>query len=154
MPNSVQNPVIRVRYRPDVPGFTVRCIIEAIEASDEAIRASVYHAPTTEERSRQIRRRYQRQLLYRVILTAVICIPTFVIGIVYMNLLPDSSAGKSYLTAPLVSGISRGQFVLLALARPCLLRRRRMPRQGHQGDPRSMAVRKPHTGASALLPLR
>ncbi|WAO87371.1 Hypothetical protein NCS54_00467700 [Fusarium falciforme] len=118
MPTSVQNPVIQVRYLPDAPGFTVRRIIEAIEASDEAIRASVYHAPTIEERSRQIRRRYQRQLLYRVMLTAVICIPTFVIGIVYMNLLSDSNAGKSYLMAPLVSGIGRGQFALLALATP------------------------------------
>ncbi|KAH7124490.1 copper resistance-associated p-type ATPase [Dactylonectria macrodidyma] len=118
MPTSVQNPVIQVRYLPDAPGFTVRRIIEAIEASDEAIRASVYHAPTIEERSRQIRRRYQRQLLYRVTLTAIICIPTFVIGIVYMNLLSDSNAGKSYLMAPLASGIGRGQFALLALATP------------------------------------
>lgn len=118
MPTSVQNPIIQVRYLPDTPGFTVRRIIEAIEASDEAIRASVYHTPTIEERSRQIRRHYQRQLLYRVILTAVICIPTFVISIVYINLLSDSNAGKSYLMAPLVSGISRGQFALLALATP------------------------------------
>ena len=118
MPASIENPVIQVRYLPDAPIFTVRRIIEAIEASDETIRASVYHAPTIEERSRQIRRRYQRQLLYRVILSAVLCIPTFVIGIVYMNLLSDSNAGKSYLMAPLVSGISRGQFALLALATP------------------------------------
>ncbi|KAH8647633.1 E1-E2 ATPase-domain-containing protein [Ilyonectria robusta] len=109
---------IVVRYLPDAPGFTVWRIIEAIEASDEAIRASVYYAPTIEERSRQIRRCYQRQLLYCVILTAVICIPTFVISIVYMNLLLDSNAGKSYLMAPLVSGIGRGQFALLALATP------------------------------------
>ena len=118
MPASVQNPVMQVRYRPDAPGFTVRSIFQAIEAGDDAIRASVYHAPTIEERSRQIRRRYQRQLLYRVLFTAVVCIPTFVIGIVYMSLLPDANPGKRYLMAPLVSGISRGQFALLALATP------------------------------------
>lgn len=118
MHTSAQIPVIQVRYVPDAPSLTVRRIIAAIEAGDDAIRASVYHAPTIEERSRQIQRRYQRQLLYRVLLTAVVCIPTFVIGIVYMDLLPDANAGKRYLTAPLVSGISRAQFALLALATP------------------------------------
>lgn len=111
--------VIRVRYQPDArDGFTVRSIIAAIEAGDDAIRASVHHPPTIEERSRQIRRRYQRQLIYRVILTAVMCVPTFVIGMVYMSLLSDSNAGRRYLMAPLASGISRGQLALLGLATP------------------------------------
>ncbi|KAK4072846.1 hypothetical protein Purlil1_13226 [Purpureocillium lilacinum] len=109
---------MKVRYVPDAPTFTVRQILAAIEASDPELSASIYHPPTLEERSKQILRHHQRRLLYRVVMTGIVCIPTFVIGIVYMSLVPQSNASKQYLMAPWTSGISRSQISMFIMATP------------------------------------
>ncbi|KAK3900918.1 E1-E2 ATPase-domain-containing protein [Staphylotrichum tortipilum] len=111
-PATVANPIMQVRYTPSAPSFTVRTLLSTIPSS------SLHHLPTLEARSRQIRARYQRHLLYRACLTGIICIPTFTIGIVYMTLLPSSHPGRHQLMEPIASGISRAQFALLALATP------------------------------------
>ncbi|KAM6513228.1 hypothetical protein FALCPG4_015682 [Fusarium falciforme] len=113
-----QRPIMKVSYVPEAPVFTVRHILAAIEASDPALTASIYHPPTLEERSKQILRHHQLQLLYRVVLTGIICIPTFIIGVVYSSLVPDSNGSKQYLTAPWTSGISRAQISMLIMATP------------------------------------
>lgn len=113
-----QGAIMKVRYVPDAPTFTVRQILAAIEASDAALTASTYHRPTLEERSKQILRHHQLQLLYRVVLTGIICIPTFIIGIVYMSLVSNSNGSKQYLTAPWTSGISRAQISMFIMATP------------------------------------
>ncbi|KAF9775728.1 hypothetical protein IL306_006146 [Fusarium sp. DS 682] len=115
---TIQNPIIRIRYTPDAPRFTIRQILQAIEAADKSLKSSIYHPPTLEERSRIIRAKHQRALLYREILTIIFAIPTFVLGIVYMSLLPDSNHGKMYLMKPWVSGLSRLDICLFALATP------------------------------------
>ncbi|KAF4459529.1 hypothetical protein FALBO_13711 [Fusarium albosuccineum] len=115
---TVQNPIIRLRYTPKAPNFTIRHILRAIEAADESLKTSIYHPPTLEERSRAIRAKHQRALLYREILTIVFAIPTFVLGIVYMSLLPDSNHGKMYLMKPWTSGLSRLDIALFILATP------------------------------------
>ncbi|EXL39200.1 hypothetical protein FOCG_18187 [Fusarium oxysporum f. sp. radicis-lycopersici 26381] len=113
-----QRPIMKVSYVPEAPTFTVRHILAAIEASDPVLTASIYHPPTLEERSKQILRHHQLQLLYRVVLTGIICIPTFIIGVVYSSLVPDSNGSKQYLTAPWTSGISRAQISMLIMATP------------------------------------
>ncbi|KAJ4326176.1 hypothetical protein N0V84_003227 [Fusarium piperis] len=115
---TVKNPIVRLRYTPKAPEFTVRHILQAIEAADEALKASIYHPPTLEERSRAIRAKHQRALLYREILTIIFAIPTFVLGIVYMSLLPSSDHGKMYLMKPWLSGLSRLDISLFILATP------------------------------------
>ncbi|KAM0561117.1 hypothetical protein ACHAPJ_003620 [Fusarium lateritium] len=115
---TVQNPILRLRYTPEAPSFTVRHILQAIEAADESLKASIYHPPTLEERSRAIRAKHQRALLYREILTIIFAIPTFILGIVYMSLLPDSNHGKMYLMKPWASGLSRLDIALFILATP------------------------------------
>lgn len=113
-----QRPILKVTYVPEAPHFTIRHILAAIAATDPAIEASIYHPPTLEERSKQIQRKHQLQILYRVALTGIIAIPTFVIGIVYMSLLPDSNMTKHFLMKPWTSGISRAQMALFIMATP------------------------------------
>ncbi|KAI1111675.1 heavy metal translocating P-type ATPase [Nemania sp. NC0429] len=113
-----QNPILEITYVPEVPSFTVRQILAAIEASDPAFKASIYRPPTLEERAKQIQARHQKQVLLRALLTLTIAIPTFVIGIVYMSLLPEGTSGKDYLMEPWVSGINRAQIALFILATP------------------------------------
>lgn len=112
-----QRPIMKISYLPDAPSFTVRRILAAIEASDPEFSASIYHLPSLEERSKQIQRKHQLQILYRVIFTGVVCIPTFIIGIVYMSLLPNSES-KHFMMHPWTSGISRAQVALCIMATP------------------------------------
>ncbi|KAJ8117768.1 hypothetical protein ONZ43_g4128 [Nemania bipapillata] len=110
------DPILEVTYIPHAPKFTIRHILAAIEASDPAFTASIHHPPTLEEKAKTIQARHQKQILLRALLTFIIAIPTFVIGIVYMSLLPDSNSGKEFLMRPLVSGINRAQIALFILA--------------------------------------
>ncbi|RDA91265.1 hypothetical protein CP533_0654 [Ophiocordyceps camponoti-saundersi (nom. inval.)] len=111
-------PRLRVRYLPEVPHLTIRHILGAIEATDPSLSASVYHPPTLEERSRAIRARHQRQLFRRQMLTAVIAVPTFVLGIVYMSLVPESDPVRRFLMKPWTSGLSLNEVMLCLLATP------------------------------------
>lgn len=111
-------PIMRIAYVPDAPKFTIRQILAAIEASDPALEASIYHPPSLEERSKMAQHKHQRQLLYRAILTTIVAIPTFIIGIVYMSLVPDPNSSKDYLMMPWTSGISRAQIAMFILATP------------------------------------
>lgn len=115
---TMKRPVITVRYVPNAPDFTVRHLLAAIDAADPAFTATIHHPPTLEERSRQLQARHQRQLLMRVIFTLIVCVPTFVIGIVYMSLLPDHNEGKHFMMQPWTSGISRAQIALFIMATP------------------------------------
>ncbi|TDZ58378.1 putative copper-transporting ATPase HMA5 [Colletotrichum trifolii] len=115
---SHDKPIVAVKYTPEAPDFTIRHIVSAIEAVDPAFKASIYHPPSLEERSRRITQKHQRKLLRRVYLTFSLAIPTFVIGIVYMSLVSDFDHGKHWLMKPWVSGINRAQLALFALATP------------------------------------
>lgn len=111
-------PILKIAYVPDAPSFTVRHILAAIEASDPALQASIYHPLSLEERSKMAQHNHQRQLLYRALFAFAVAIPTFIIGIVYMSLIPDPNTSKDYLMMPWVSGISRAQIAMFILATP------------------------------------
>ncbi|KAK5995111.1 Copper-exporting P-type ATPase [Cladobotryum mycophilum] len=115
---TVDHPFLKLRYIPDAPRFTIRHVLRGIEATDPSLQPKIYHPPTLEERSRAIRAKHNRQLLYREILTIIMAIPTFVLGIVYMSLVPDSDATKHYLMKPWASGLSRLEVILCILATP------------------------------------
>ncbi|KAI0864433.1 heavy metal translocating P-type ATPase [Xylaria cubensis] len=115
---TFQYPILELTYVPQAPIFTIRHILAAIEASDPAFKASIHHPPTLEERAKRIQAQHQRKIFVRALLTLIIAIPTFIIGIIYMSLLPDSNSGKKYLMKPWVSGINRAQIALFVLATP------------------------------------
>ncbi|KAL1900449.1 hypothetical protein Cpir12675_000916 [Ceratocystis pirilliformis] len=115
---TIDHAILQVKYTPEAPTFTVRHILSAIEAADPAFTASIYHPPTLEERSKQMVAKHQRELLQRTVLSMAIAVPTFVLGIVYMSLIPDSNHAKMFLMHPWTSGISRLQIILFALATP------------------------------------
>ncbi|KAL2161923.1 hypothetical protein VTH06DRAFT_7708 [Thermothelomyces fergusii] len=117
-PPSRKRPILKLSYVPDAPAFTVRQILAAVEASDPGFAASVYHPPTLEERSKQIQRKHRLQILGRVVFTGAVCIPTLIIGIVYMSLVPSGNAAREFLMRPWTSGISRAQVALFVLATP------------------------------------
>ncbi|KAK9440929.1 copper transporting P-type ATPase [Metarhizium brunneum] len=115
---TLDKPFLKIRYTPRAPDFTIRQILRAIEATDPSLRASIYHPPTLEERSKAIRAKHQRELFWRMMLTLILAIPTFVLGIVYMSLVPDSNPTKEYLMEPWKSGLSRNAIILCVLSTP------------------------------------
>lgn len=115
---SLKKPILRLKYTPNAPHFTIRHLLKAISAADPSLKASIYQPPTLEERSKAIRVKHQKGLLRRGILTLIIAIPTFVLGIVYMSLVPHSDPIKMYLMQPWTSGISRLEVILCLLSTP------------------------------------
>ncbi|KAK7942433.1 heavy metal translocatin [Apiospora aurea] len=111
-------PIIKVTYIPSAPNATIRKILATLESVDPAFKASIHHPPTAEQVSRQIHARERNQLLYRVWLTLLMAIPTFVIGIVYMSLVSAEDPSRKYLMMPWVSGINRAQLALFIMATP------------------------------------
>jgi heavy metal translocating P-type ATPase len=118
---SSTNSMIKLRYKPEAPSFTIRHILRAISEIDPLLCPTIYHPPSLEEKSRLLRAKHQRALLWREIMTLIIAIPTFVLGIVFMSLVPESNHTKHYLMQPWTSGLSRLDIILCLLSTPVWL---------------------------------
>lgn len=101
---TLKNPIISIAYNPAPPNFTVRNFIRIISDTHEAFSASVYHPPTLEERSQRIQRTEQKHLLWRLIFTAIVAVPSFIIGIVFMSLVPKSDPTRQWFEQPILGG--------------------------------------------------
>ena len=115
-PISVDHPVIVVRYKPSPPEVTLRTIFSAIR-TDRFV-PSIEKRPSLEERSRRLQAREQRQILGRIIAAIIIAIPTFIIGIVFMALVPRDNPGRIYWETPIWGSASRDVVALFFLATP------------------------------------
>jgi cation transport ATPase len=115
-PISLDDPVIVLRYKPSPPEITLRTIFAALQSLN--FTPSVDKRPSIEERSRRLQAREQRHILWRIIAAVVIAIPTFIIGIVYMALVPNHSPGMMYWETPIWGNASRDVVALFFLATP------------------------------------
>ncbi|KAK8068758.1 Heavy metal translocating P-type ATPase [Apiospora phragmitis] len=111
-------PIIKITYIPSAPTVTIRRILATLESADPAFKASIHHPPTAEQVSRKMHTLERNRLLYRVWLTLLMAIPTFIIGIVYMSLVPAEDPSRQYLMMPWASGINRAQIALFIMATP------------------------------------
>ena len=114
---TLDDPLISVTYTPEAPRFTIRTIMDTISTVDKAFSVSIHRPRTLEERSRQMLAKERQALLIRVALTVVTAIPTLIIGVIYMNLLPESNPGRIYLMKTL-HGVSRAEWATLIMATP------------------------------------
>ncbi|EIN10752.1 heavy metal translocatin [Punctularia strigosozonata HHB-11173 SS5] len=123
---SHTDPLMRINYTPSPPDITIRTIVAAIAASkspdpDSKFAVSPYDPPTLEDRARAMQQREKRHLLHRLLFSVVVAIPTFIIGIVYMSLVPDDDATKDFLMRPMWAGnVSRVEWALFILATPVM----------------------------------
>ncbi|THH02750.1 hypothetical protein EW026_g169 [Hermanssonia centrifuga] len=120
---SYTEPKLRLSYLPSLPDFTIRTIIDAISTPNAShpFTATIHHPPTLEERARHMHRREQHALLRRLLFSFIAAIPTFIIGIVYMSLVPSSNNVRIWLMRPLWTGnASRVQWALFFLATPVM----------------------------------
>ncbi|KAF9062165.1 heavy metal translocatin [Rhodocollybia butyracea] len=118
---SQDDPIVTISYKPDPALLTIRHIIQAIHSDNPEFEASVHHPPSIEDVSRGIQRREQRGLLLRWLFTIIVAVPTFIIAIVYMTLVPNGNPGKAFFLEPMWTGnTSRAQWALFFLATPVM----------------------------------
>ncbi|OCH90973.1 heavy metal translocatin [Obba rivulosa] len=118
------DPILLISYVPSPPSFTLRTIAHAIATSSAPstpFTITVHHPPSLEARARNMQRRELRHLLERLIFSVIVAIPTFIIGIVYMDLLPSSNSMRAWFEAPLWTGnTTRGVWAMFFLATPIM----------------------------------
>lgn len=114
--------VIKLSYTPSPPDFTIRNIIQTIATvKSPPFEVSIVKPPSLEERARIMHAQEQRNLLYRLISAIVLAIPTFIIGIVYMTLVPAANETRMWFMHPIWAGnASRAQWALFILATPAM----------------------------------
>lgn len=116
------NPILRLTYQPSPPDFTIRTIISALACSKSPpYEVSFARLPSLEERARVMHAYEQRRLLFRLAACVIIAIPTFILGIVFMSLLPSSNPTRAFLMEPMWTGnTSRTQWAMFFLATPVM----------------------------------
>lgn len=114
---SLSDPILKLSYLPDSPRLTIRQIIQAIANSDESFKPIIHKPISIEERSQRMQKREQRHMLYRFVLALAAAVPSLVIGVVYMSLVPSSDGDRIYLEERL-HGVSRAEWSLLVIATP------------------------------------
>ena len=121
-PPSLQDPILRLTYEPSPPAFTLRDVISAITSSSTPpFRVMVYKPPSLEDRAQSIRTKEKRSLLHRLVFTIIVAIPTFIIGVVFMSLVPSKNPTRNFLMEPMwASNASRIQWSLFFLATPVM----------------------------------
>ncbi|KAF2435828.1 heavy metal translocatin [Tothia fuscella] len=114
-----EDPIMKIKYIARSPVFTIRQILNTINAVDPALIVSIYHPPTIEDLSQKMHARERRRILLRLALAITAAIPAFIIGIVCMQLLMARSDIRMYMMHPIWAGtVSRAEWALFILATP------------------------------------
>ncbi|KAE8556885.1 hypothetical protein EYB25_001591 [Talaromyces marneffei] len=118
---TLKDPIVKVTYTPKQPNLTIRRILAVIDSSHENFKASIYHPPSIEDRSRTMQLRERRRFLFRLAFVLMVAIPTFIIGIVFMDLVPSDNPAHRYLSEPILGGsVSRMQWAMFFATTPVM----------------------------------
>ncbi|KAL5000271.1 E1-E2 ATPase-domain-containing protein [Aspergillus recurvatus] len=118
---SVKYPILKITYTPRSPLLTVRTICEKIESAHDAFKATVYHPPSVEHRSREMQRHERRRLISRFLFVLMVAIPEFIIGIVFMSLVSKDNHVRQYLEQSMWSGsVTRMEWALFIMTTPVM----------------------------------
>ena len=118
---TLKDPRLSITYTPHPPDVTARRFISIITSAHEAFSAAIDRPPSIEERSRAIQHREQRHILLRLLFTFCVAIPTFIIGIVYMSLVPSTNTTRIWFEQPVWAGqASRTEWALFIMTTPVM----------------------------------
>lgn len=115
---TLSTPILHVEYLPTSPSLTLRQIFDTITHTNPSLRPSVYHPPTIEERASAMHAAERRRTLRHLILCVVVAIPTFILGIVFMSLVPAINQTRQYIMEPVTGNTTRLSWALFILAIP------------------------------------
>jgi P-type Cu+ transporter len=114
-----KDPILKVKYTPRLPEFTIRNIVASVNSVDPTFSVSIYHPPTIEDRSRETLARERRKIFFRLALSITAAIPAFIIGVVCMSIMMKSSSIRMFMMHPMWIGkVSRAEWALFILATP------------------------------------
>ncbi|OBT92458.1 hypothetical protein VE01_09556 [Pseudogymnoascus verrucosus] len=121
-PPSSTDPRVQITYKPSLSeGLTIRCFISTIQSVDSEFSVYVYHPPTIEERSRRIQHQQRRSILWRLVFAGIVAIPSLIIGVVYMALVPGDNPTRMWFEEPMWAGnATRMEWALLILTTPVM----------------------------------
>ncbi|MCJ1292874.1 hypothetical protein MMC34_004427 [Xylographa carneopallida] len=118
---TLKDPVLRITYEPRTPGFSIRDIISCIDSSNDLFRTTIYHPPSMEDRSRAMQIHERNRMLKRLLLSFLAAIPTLLIGVVWMSIVPSSNQIRQFFEQPFGSGTAtRAEWALFILATPVM----------------------------------
>jgi Cu+-exporting ATPase len=116
---SIEDPIMTLTYQPKQGIINIRNILSAISCINENYKPTIFHPPTIEERSQAMQRHERRRLLFRLLLSFVVAIPTFLISVVWTSLVPSSNSLRIYFEEKMWAGSnSRVEWALFFLATP------------------------------------
>ena len=119
---SLKEPIMALSYLPSPPRFTIRSIISTVNTTNEAFAAHVYTPPSIEQRSQAMQRHEQARLARKLCISFIVAIPTFLIGVVWMSLVPASNAIRRYFNKQALAGaVQRSDWALFFLATVVML---------------------------------
>jgi heavy metal translocating P-type ATPase len=114
-----KDPILKIKYTPRPPEFTIRHIVTSINSIDPTFGVSIYHPPTIEDRSRETLARERRNIFFRLALAVTAAIPAFIIGVVCMSIMMQSSSIRMFMMHPMwVGNVSRAEWALFILTTP------------------------------------
>jgi Cu+-exporting ATPase len=119
-PPSCDDPILTIKYQPQPSIITIRDILDTINAVNDKFNATIHHPPTIEQRTQAIQIHERWNLLYRLILGSFIAIPTFLIGIAWMNLVPSTNSVHIFFQQNMWRGNTRSEWALFFLATPVM----------------------------------
>lgn len=118
---TIKRPVMTITYTPKLPDFTARKLVTVVSAQGEQFKVSVYHPPSLEERSQAMQQSERKRILYRLLFSFLAAIPTFLLGVVYMSLVPSSNSVRMYMMESAWAGrAARVDWALFIIATPVM----------------------------------
>ncbi|OXV05776.1 hypothetical protein Egran_06456 [Elaphomyces granulatus] len=115
------DPIITISYNPQPGIVTIRDILAAIDSISDQFKATIYHPPTVEERSRAMQLRERRRLFLRLLLSFIAAVPTFLISVVWGSLVPSTNRVRIFFQGSMWAGAStRAEWALFLLATPVM----------------------------------
>ena len=116
---TLKDPIMRVVYSPSPPGTTIRHIIDTIENLGKPFSVEIYSPPSIEQRSQAMQKQEQYRLLIRLVFSLVVAIPTLLIGVVWMSLVPSSNKVRQFFEQAEWAGtVTRADWAMFILATP------------------------------------
>ncbi|KAH9965883.1 hypothetical protein BC827DRAFT_1382131 [Russula dissimulans] len=140
LPN-LQDHILRRTHEPSTPAVsTIRDVVSNITLPNSPpFKVKVHKSPSLEDRPRLFQAKDNRTLFHwhRLGFSAIIAIPTFVIGVVFMGLVPSKISGRHFFL-----GYSGD-----------VLQRRKLPQAKFERSARLVEKRKPPTDMETFCPL-
>ena len=117
-PLTTKKPILNIKYLPRPGTITIRDVFQTISSLNPNFSPSVFHPPTIEERAREMHARERKRILFRLILSVIVAIPTFILGIVFMSLVKPTNHIRVHMMGTMTGNSTRVEWALFILATP------------------------------------